>query len=168
MALIDTIVEHIELRILKGELSNSDLLHLIEEIGKYYLNLKTIAAKAKEMNTELIYKHFQEEFIKNIGILDKKIYIILLGEVLLKQVENKFAIIPILTDLKDLEELKPLINKSIEESGKTIKTKCIISFDVKENEIISSLEYLGETALQEKISINVNKTPIEKCSYQIF
>ena len=52
MALIDIIVKHIEVRILKGELSNDDLLHLIEEIGKYYLNLKTIATKAKEMNTD--------------------------------------------------------------------------------------------------------------------
>jgi hypothetical protein len=52
VTLISKIIEHIEMRIHNGELSNSDLVQLIEVIGSDYLQLKTIAQKAKEMNTD--------------------------------------------------------------------------------------------------------------------
>lgn len=120
------------------------------------------------MNIKKIYKDFQDSFAKNISILDKKIYVILLGEILLKEAENKFTIIPVLSEINNLEGLKFLINKCIEDIGKSVKTKCILTFDIKENEIISSLEILGEIAEQEKIIITINKIPTEERSYQIF
>jgi hypothetical protein len=52
MRLIDKIIQHIEKRIHDGELSNNDLVQLIEVIGSDYLQLKTISQKAKEMNTD--------------------------------------------------------------------------------------------------------------------
>lgn len=71
--LIDTIIEHIELRILKGELSNSDLVQLIETIGKYYLNLKTMAKKAKEMNTD--YNNVKQSRIEKAELFGVKFVI---------------------------------------------------------------------------------------------
>jgi len=52
MALIKTIIEHIEKRIHDGELLNNDLVQLIEVVGANYLQLKTISQKAKELNTD--------------------------------------------------------------------------------------------------------------------
>jgi hypothetical protein len=45
--LINTIQEHISMRIEGGELSNNDLVQLIEHVGAY-LNLKTIPQYAKQ------------------------------------------------------------------------------------------------------------------------
>ncbi|MEQ1554087.1 MAG: hypothetical protein ABL929_07910 [Ferruginibacter sp.] len=47
--LINTITEHISNRIESGELSNEDLVQLIEHVGGY-LNLQTIPQYAKQYN----------------------------------------------------------------------------------------------------------------------
>ena len=47
MLLINKIEEHLSLRIENGELTNDDLVQLIEHIGAY-LNLQTIPDYAKE------------------------------------------------------------------------------------------------------------------------
>lgn len=45
--LINQICEHLEKRILAGELNNKDMVQIIELFGQY-LNLKTISTYAKE------------------------------------------------------------------------------------------------------------------------
>lgn len=47
--IINTICEHLTLRIENGELSNDDLVQLIEHVGAY-LNIATIPDYAKEHN----------------------------------------------------------------------------------------------------------------------
>lgn len=49
MSLITTIQEHLSERIEKNELTNDDLVQLIEHLGGY-LNLRTIPDYAKENN----------------------------------------------------------------------------------------------------------------------
>lgn len=121
------------------------------------------------MDVKKIYNSFQEEFIKNIETLPKGVFFILLGQSLLKDIDDRPVILPVLTDSKNIEELKIVINKIVEQSGKDIKIKCFLSFDVKESELISSIEYLGEEVSdQERITININKEPIVDKSYQVF
>jgi hypothetical protein len=116
-----------------------------------------------------IYNSFQEEFIKKIEILPKGVFFILVGQSLLKDMEDKPVIVPVLSDTKNIADLKIIINKIIEKSGKDIQIKCFMSFDVKENELITSLEYLGEdVSNQEKISVSINREKIVDKSYQIF
>lgn len=49
MQLVNTICEHLSNRILNNELSNDDMIQIIEHIGGY-LNLKTRSAYARENN----------------------------------------------------------------------------------------------------------------------
>lgn len=73
MTLINKIVEHIEKRIHNGELSNNDLVQLIEVIGSDYLQLKTIAQKAKELNTD--YNNVKCSNIEKVNIFGVKFVI---------------------------------------------------------------------------------------------
>lgn len=47
--IVNTICEHLSKRIESGELSNKDLVQIIEHVGSY-LNLQTISDYAKENN----------------------------------------------------------------------------------------------------------------------
>lgn len=116
-----------------------------------------------------LYGSFQKEFIKRIETLQKGVFFILVGQSLLKDAEDKPIIIPVVSNNKDIVDLKPLINSIIEESGRDVKIRCIMSFDVKESEVITSLEYLGEkVGNQERVTLSINKEAIEDESYQIF
>jgi hypothetical protein len=56
--LINTITEHISKRIDSGELSNEDLVQLIEHVGGY-LNLQTISSYAKANGKSYNVKNFR-------------------------------------------------------------------------------------------------------------
>lgn len=73
MNLIGKIIEHIEKRIHNGELSNNDLIQLIEVIGSDYLQLKTIAQKAKDLNTD--YNNVKCSKIAKINLFGTKFVI---------------------------------------------------------------------------------------------
>jgi hypothetical protein len=73
MALIDTIIEHIEKRIHNGELSNNDLIQLIDIVGSDYLQLKTISKKAKELNTD--YNNVKCSRIEKVNLFGVKFVI---------------------------------------------------------------------------------------------
>lgn len=116
-----------------------------------------------------LYESFQKEFIKKTETLSKGVFFILVGESLLKDMDDKPIIIPVISNNRDIVDLRPVINNLIEESGKSVKIQCIMCFDVKEKELISSLEYLGEkVSNQERITLSINKETIVDESYQIF
>ena len=52
MSLINTIINHIGQRVQDNELSDSDLIELVDHIGTYFLGLKTIANKSRELGID--------------------------------------------------------------------------------------------------------------------
>ncbi len=60
--LVNTIEEHLTKRITNGELSNNDLVQLIELVGSY-LNLTTIADYARQNKLRHVTKIFNVKFV---------------------------------------------------------------------------------------------------------
>ena len=52
MSLINTIINHIGQRVQNNELTDGDLIELIDHIGTHFLGLKTIADKSREMGID--------------------------------------------------------------------------------------------------------------------
>lgn len=52
MRLTETIINHIGKRVQNNELSNNDLIELIDHIGTHLLGLKTIADKSRELGLD--------------------------------------------------------------------------------------------------------------------
>lgn len=73
MRLISKVINHIGQRVQNNELSDSDLIELVDHIGTHFLGLKTISQKAKELNTD--YNNVKCSRIEKVSLFGVKFVI---------------------------------------------------------------------------------------------